>query len=417
MSSSSSHAHPLPSTNPFYNTLKIVPSKSVPSQTLPLRSALPTFSESIPVNNFSPGWQAAQNSVLKQMVTSEFFDSPASTPIETPTRGRGGQRGRPSTARRVRGRAPKAKADSQESAGTTSDTGTPTERGTGSGRSRGRGRGRGGGRPRVRRAGGPGRGTKRKREDSDEEGDEELGKDDTDASETFTPLPAQSRSGRKISKATYFSPVAKQSTGEQPLSGSGATKGKKGQKNQQKPVQTSVCRNCGRGPSPGKNMIVYCTGCNTPWHQHCHDPPITTEVVQLEEKEWLCTDCEISREEKVQLVGKVSAEGMSLAEVGLLLSLIFPNFSLSFSPLLTRFLSLYHRNAAIYKASRHLISSFFSYTPAASIRIYPSYPPSPLQRRVQYPQQRKPTIYIPIPIRCRTRKPAMVFRSRPKRTT
>jgi hypothetical protein len=43
-------------------------------------------------------------------------------------------------------------------------------------------------------------------------------------------------------------------------------------------------------------MIVYCDGCNTPYHQYCHDPPIDKEVIQIPDMEWFCKECKKSQE-------------------------------------------------------------------------------------------------------------------------
>lgn len=265
------------------------------------------------INHNSPSWQAARNSVLRQMVTSHDLPIPVTLPrAKNKT---GGRRGRG-------GRQPLVKPDGEESVGTALNSSQPAGKFDGGiGRGKGRGRGRGGGRPRIYGVGsGPGRGSKRKKGQSEDEEGGEHG--DTDDSETFTPLPTQSRSGRRIFKASTFSPIAidleatagTQARARNDVSGT-AEGGKKSRKRYQKPGEASVCKNCGRGHSPRGNMIVFCDGCNTPWHQHCHDPLITAEVVRIEEKEWFCGDCEVLREEKLQLEGRVSAAGMSLAEV------------------------------------------------------------------------------------------------------
>ncbi|KAL8677276.1 MAG: hypothetical protein Q9186_006287 [Xanthomendoza sp. 1 TL-2023] len=198
---------------------------------------------------------------------------------------------------------------------------TPTEvRGSGRGRVRGA-RANRGGRPRGSRAGASaGRGVKRKREDEDE-------KDDSDVSEIITPLPTQSRSGRKITHANNFSPVvidleekpkpsapAKPTTNVIEITETAEPTIRKGKKRASKVGETSVCKNCGRGHSPGSNMIVFCDGCNSPWHQFCHDPPISQDVIRIEEQEWFCGDCQVLREEKAHVEGKVSAEGLSIVE-------------------------------------------------------------------------------------------------------
>ena len=192
-------------------------------------------------------------------------------------------------------------------------------------RSTGKARDNRGGRPKGSRARG-GRasmkGGKRKRSEDDDDDDGD-GQDDTDASETFTPLPSQSRSGRKIFQANVNTPIIK--IDDEPLEQTSHSlltlppldgPGNKKTRYRRPPGATAVCKNCGRGHSPSSNVIVFCDGCNTPWHQHCHDPPIKGEIVQIEEKEWFCTDCSILREERQRLDGRVAGDGMSLIEVG-----------------------------------------------------------------------------------------------------
>ena len=192
------------------------------------------------------------------------------------------------------------------------------------GRGRGRARGGRGGRPRGSRASrgsrGSMRGGKRKRSEDEDDSNEN---DDTDASETFTPLPPQSRSGRKIFQANTSTPTIKIDDEDAiagpspslfllpPLNSVDRSKTKR----RRTPGAAAVCKNCGRGHSPSSNVIAFCDGCNTPWHQHCHDPPIKAEIVQIEEKEWYCADCTVLREERDRLEGRVAGEGMSLAEV------------------------------------------------------------------------------------------------------
>lgn len=309
-----------PSVSSPLSQLTLINTASAPS--LPLMTpAINNLTGLVPVDpagisRSSPSWQAARNSVLSQMVTSQDLPVPATLPrVKTKTGGRRGRGGRRQLVKR----------EAREGEGTTLNSSQTTEEADGgNSRGKGKGRGRGGGRPRIHRVGGgSGRGNKRKRDQSEEE--DGAGKDDTDDSENFTPLPTQSRSGRRIFKASTFSPVVidlETTAGKQPppaneISGT-VEEGKSGRKRYRKPGEASVCKNCGRGHSPRANVIVFCDGCNTPWHQHCHDPPITAEVVRVEEKEWFCGDCEVLREEKAQLEGRVSAEGMSLAEVWLI---------------------------------------------------------------------------------------------------
>ena len=313
---------------PNVTSAPVIPS-SAPATTAPPSTVAPQISTETPVEA-GPSWEAARESVLNQMITTHNITTPATVPQtkRTKTRGRRGRGGR-----HAGGRPPKVKLETPvntptEHVNAPTPSGSGRARGSRKGTNIGRGRGFGGGRPRGSRAGksaarAMGRGgIKRKREDEDE-GD----KDDTDASETYMPLPTQSRSGRKISKVAGFTPVPRTvvdleaNTVSTPTAAPktaenlGSGKNEKGKKRYRKPGEASVCKNCGRGHSPASNVIVFCDGCNTPWHQHCHDPPIPWDVVRIEEQEWYCANCEVLREEKVHLEGKVSAEGMSLVEV------------------------------------------------------------------------------------------------------
>ncbi|KAI4215320.1 MAG: hypothetical protein LQ351_002220 [Letrouitia transgressa] len=274
--------------------------------------------------NLSPAWNAAPQSTVAQTENPPVYETPPSRPV----------RGVKSGARRARGRRAggssrtnsassrkRIKLETLKNAGVGPIVNTPAE-GLGSIRGRGRGSARRGGRPRGSRAGAfSSRGTKRKRNEDED-------KNDSDGSEVITPLPTQSRSGRRITHVTSFSPAvidleAKPSPSSskavaeigqditRPRIGVTDLKGKRAAIKQ---GEASVCKNCGRGYSPASNMIVFCDGCNGPWHQFCHDPPISPEAIRIEEREWYCADCEILREERAHLEGKVSAEGMSVVE-------------------------------------------------------------------------------------------------------
>ena len=64
------------------------------------------------------------------------------------------------------------------------------------------------------------------------------------------------------------------------------------------------------------NMIVFCDGCNTAYHQWCHDPQIPKEVVEIAEMEWVCGKCMNAREtEKWRMEDMVSGEDLTADEV------------------------------------------------------------------------------------------------------
>lgn len=309
---------------------------------------IPNADGTVTINQNTAEWEAAREAVLSHMVTSQDI---AATPAPKVTRGgvkTGGRRGRGGRRTKVKIEEPddappknldgpvRAKNKGGRPRGSRAG-GTP--RGGRGGATPGSGRGGAtpgsgragvnkGGRPRGSRAGNSvaalagrliGRGIKRKRKKDDDDEDE---KDDTDASEEFTPIAATS-SGRRINQVKTFSPTVldpvkglsnkmAQNAARTPVLElpSSARKAKK----RRKPGEAAVCINCGRGHSPNSNMIVFCDGCSTPWHQYCHNRPITPSFIQIEEKEWNCAECTVVQEEKMHLAGKVSADRMSIAE-------------------------------------------------------------------------------------------------------
>ena len=191
---------------------------------------------------------------------------------------------------------------------------------------------------------------KRKRKRKDEDEDES---DDTDASEEIN-LPTLTSSGRRITQASnsFFSPTpnvidleesAAPTSSHKKHRGSNGTGSASARVNNATPtggstqlksalvdkerrkkrqsavgsasaVQAAVCKNCGRGHSPQSNQIVFCDTCNTPWHQYCHDRPITPSVVQIEDKEWHCADCETSVNVEKAMRGRVGLQELGMLE-------------------------------------------------------------------------------------------------------
>lgn len=76
----------------------------------------------------------------------------------------------------------------------------------------------------------------------------------------------------------------------------------------------AVCKNCGRGHSPSSNQIVFCDTCNTPWHQYCHDRPITPSVIIHEDKEWHCADCDLLA--SITQINRGRISGAEMARLG-----------------------------------------------------------------------------------------------------
>jgi hypothetical protein len=173
-------------------------------------------------------------------------------------------------------------------------------------------RGRPPGRPRGSRARGPtrgttrgnrgGRGGKRKRADDEDDGG------DTSDSETYAPT--TTKSGRNVQKPTTFVPPPQPSPPPMPSY--------KKKRTYRRNPESAVCKICLRGVSPASNMIVFCDGCNVPYHRYCHQPPIDQSVIDEVDKEWYCKQCERERIQPVpesHVVGFVSVENASAEEV------------------------------------------------------------------------------------------------------
>jgi hypothetical protein len=173
-------------------------------------------------------------------------------------------------------------------------------------------RGRPIGRPRGSRARGPtrastrgGRGGKRKRNDEDD--------DNSSDSEIITTSAQTTKSGRNVQKPTSFVPPPQPSPQATPVY-------KRKKPTYRKNPESAVCKVCLRGVSPASNMIVFCDGCNTPYHQWCHQPPIDKSVIEEIDKEWFCRPCERERIQpvpEVEVLGFVAAEGASAEEVSM----------------------------------------------------------------------------------------------------
>ncbi len=78
-----------------------------------------------------------------------------------------------------------------------------------------------------------------------------------------------------------------------------------------KSIDARLCKMCQRGHSPKSNKIVFCDGCNQPYHQLCHTPPIDDMLIEVEDAEWFCRECESKRTERVL---KTGMSGQSLTE-------------------------------------------------------------------------------------------------------
>ncbi|KAG9233429.1 hypothetical protein BJ875DRAFT_512196 [Amylocarpus encephaloides] len=219
-----------------------------------------TTLSSIGITGTPPGYEDMRRSVLMGMKTTLNMDIPS-----TPTTNRRG-----GVAGKATGGAPIAPRPSA----------TPKSRGSVDGVSASGRKTKSGPRTKGGRVGG-----KRKRAKSESMSEEEsdamskLGEDsDSDDTEEITVFPKVTQSGRHIVKPAQFVPATRESNPKR------RAPSKKAQ-------EQALCKRCGRGHSPETNMIVFCDGCNSGWHQMCHDPPISEEMVKDEMAPWFCLGC------------------------------------------------------------------------------------------------------------------------------
>ncbi|KAF4552220.1 PHD-finger domain-containing protein 2 [Elsinoe fawcettii] len=239
------------------------------------------------------GWRSAPHTIVAKPAAIEnpttstpvTTASSSSTPARGSARGKGRGRGSGRGGRVARLSNGTAHADSPNGLDTESAIPanvTPTAtRGAPRGRSRTRS---------VGRASRGGRGGKRRR-DSDEIKAEDSPSDahpsDEEGEEEYTPQATATRSGRSVQKPPSFAPPPLPS----PVAGV-----KRKRHMHRKNPELSVCRVCLRPHSPLGNMIVFCDGCNTPYHRYCHRPAIQQVVVDEPDREWYCAECERENE-------------------------------------------------------------------------------------------------------------------------
>ncbi|KAL7628415.1 hypothetical protein AAE478_002617 [Parahypoxylon ruwenzoriense] len=111
----------------------------------------------------------------------------------------------------------------------------------------------------------------------------------TTASTKGQAAPTMTKSGRQVQKPSQYNP-SQQSTQQQPRrkpSGGGGGK---------RTAEQALCKVCTRGLSPTGNQIVFCDGCNSCWHQLCHEPCIDDDFVSNESRSWFCGRCTAKRE-------------------------------------------------------------------------------------------------------------------------
>lgn len=79
-----------------------------------------------------------------------------------------------------------------------------------------------------------------------------------------------------------------------------------------------ICRVCQRGHSPDSNLIVFCDGCNDPYHQLCHSPPIGREYIEVAEAQWFCANCQNKIAVQEPLVTGMTGASLTAEEVDII---------------------------------------------------------------------------------------------------
>jgi hypothetical protein len=105
------------------------------------------------------------------------------------------------------------------------------------------------------------------------------------ASSASAPPPTTTKSGRQVLKPTTYDPAAMDAAAARKRAHYG-----------KRTAEQQLCKVCTRLASPDSNQMVFCDGCNDGWHQMCHDPWISDEVVRDPSKSWFCAGCAAKRE-------------------------------------------------------------------------------------------------------------------------
>lgn len=103
------------------------------------------------------------------------------------------------------------------------------------------------------------------------------------------------KSGRQILKPDTYDPAAEDKARRRNRAGGPRT------------TEQALCKKCTRMHSPMTNQMVFCDKCNDAWHQRCHEPWISDEVVADLGLKWYCVDCTAKRE-RSQSKKKVAKE-------------------------------------------------------------------------------------------------------------
>lgn len=76
--------------------------------------------------------------------------------------------------------------------------------------------------------------------------------------------------------------------------------------------ETYFCHICSRSGSPSHNKMIFCDSCDTPYHQHCHVPPVEDSTFTTNNK-WFCSTCKPPIVETVNQ--RMIGQGLTVSQV------------------------------------------------------------------------------------------------------
>ncbi|KAK0726653.1 hypothetical protein B0T21DRAFT_316035 [Apiosordaria backusii] len=114
-----------------------------------------------------------------------------------------------------------------------------------------------------------------------------------------TPAATMTKSGRQVQKPDAYNPAAMEAATKKRVHYGKRT------------AEQALCKKCSRLHSPASNQIVFCDGCDGGWHQYCHEPFVTDDIVHNFNKSWFCAECTGKKERQSGHAKKPKLEHIS----------------------------------------------------------------------------------------------------------
>ncbi|VBB84621.1 Putative Protein similar to C30D11.08c of Schizosaccharomyces pombe [Podospora comata] len=111
-----------------------------------------------------------------------------------------------------------------------------------------------------------------------------------------TPTATMTKSGRQVLKPDAYNPAAMEAATKKRVHYGKRT------------AEQALCKKCSRMHSPSSNQIVFCDGCDAGWHQYCHDPFVSDDIIKNTSKNWFCSECAAKKERQGSHAKKLKQE-------------------------------------------------------------------------------------------------------------